>query len=667
MGFLSSIYLWLIPLTTLPLLIHLFFNRRYNLIEFSTIKFLKDLEIDSMKRVQIIEILLLIIRTLIILALILMLSRPIMKSQSFESYFESNKSIDCIIALDDSFSMTRSDNVQYIKDIYGSKIKDIVETLPEKSHLSIIKLSNEKLIFDGFRNEYNQDALIGRMEHGNINFKSFISSFHNKDKSINNELHILSDLQEYSFLTLDNKSLDGWNVFIHEINNINNNLSIILVDIREDIITINQEIQIDVSIQNNGQENARNALLILSIDNLNVGQQQINLDPGETTTYSFFTVLNTPGNHASTIELVHDDFDADNTYLFNLDIPENINVGLLGDSNDDLLFLENSLKAFNYNYKNITIRYPNEILMNENLLVGNDVTFICGYNYIIDNNLESSITDALNNGSSIFIFPSTNDRVDNIKTSFFDFISFDYTELDFNEYDNERSIQLSSKNLINDDLIDIFGGPNNQSDFKYMKLYKFFDFPSDKKSNIVIEGMSIWNTYSIYNGKVNIVGFIPRLEWTDFPIKASFISWVNYCLTENLNNLNLIYEIGDKYINSSSESTIISPDSKRYKQRSNTEDLFKFSVRGIHVVEGADFIQKIFVNPSINELKFNRIENKKLKELFANPLILAKNSKIDEKIKMARVGIELWKYFLYLSIILIIIEMVISNQFFRKD
>ena len=79
------------------------------------------------------------------------------------------------------------------------------------------------------------------------------------------------------------------------------------------------------------------------------------------------------------------------------------------------------------------------------------------------------------------------------------------------------------------------------------------------------------------------------------------------------------------------------------------------------------FIQKIFVNPSINELKFNRIENEKLKELFANPLILAKNSKIDEKIKMARVGIELWKYFLYLSIILIIIEMVISNQFFRRD
>ena len=37
------------------------------------------------------------------------------------------------------------------------------------------------------------------------------------------------------------------------------------------------------------------------------------------------------------------------------------------------------------------------------------------------------------------------------------------------------------------------------------------------------------------------------------------------------------------------------------------------------------------------------------------------------KIKEARIGVELWKYFLYISIILILIEMVISNQFFRRD
>ena len=38
----------------------------------------------------------------------------------------------------------------------------------------------------------------------------------------------------------------------------------------------------------------------------------------------------------------------------------------------------------------------------------------------------------------------------------------------------------------------------------------------------------------------------------------------------------------------------------------------------------------------------------------------------DRILKEARIGKELWKIFLYLAIMLIIIEMVISNQFFRR-
>ena len=139
MGFLSSIYLWLIPLSTLPVLIHLFYNKQFRMVEFSTIKFLKDLEIDSMRRVRIIEILLLIIRTLIILFIILMISRPILKSNSFNSYFNSTKPISCVIAIDDSFSVTRSNELPYIRDLFSKKIKAIISSLQNKSMVKIVK------------------------------------------------------------------------------------------------------------------------------------------------------------------------------------------------------------------------------------------------------------------------------------------------------------------------------------------------------------------------------------------------------------------------------------------------------------------------------------------------------------------------------------------------
>ena len=661
MAFLSSIYLWLIPLSTLPLLIHLFYNRKYHLIEFSSIKFLKDLEIDSMKRIHIIELLLLLIRTLIILFLILMLSRPVFKSESFESYFKSTKSLYCVIALDDSFSMTRSDKSIYLRDLFSDKIEAIVKTLPSKAHLSIMKISNERIIFNGLKEEYSSNVLVGKMGQGNTDFSYFINHIQSKNIDFNKEIHILSDLQDYPFLNIPDESFNEWNLFVHEMNYIQNNLSITSVDIKNDIIALNRELQIDVEIQNNGIESAKNGLLVLNIDNLNVGQQQIALEPGESSIFSFFTVLTSPGIHMSNINLIYDNYSADNTYLFDLNIPENINIGLLGYSNDDFLFINNSLKAFNNNYKNLTITYPNQILSNENYLIDNDATFIFGYNYIEENNLESSLLESVENGSSIYIFPSSNERLDDINPDFFDFISMDVSKINFKEYSMKNHVEISSENIVNPDLINIFG------DNTYVNLYKFFSFPGNKKSNILINGTSIWNSYPISNGSVDVLGFIPRLEWTNFPIQAQFLSWVDYCITRNQDNLDAAYEIGEQFNGSGEDYTIILPDLRKYEYRGVGDDLFKFNLRGRYLIEKRGESREIIVNPYSKELYFNRISNQKLIELFPNISIFNLNEKNYDKIEKARIGIELWKYFLYLVIILILIEMVISNQFFRRN
>ena len=121
MDFLSSFYLWLLPLSTLPLIIHLFFNRKYRTIEYSSIEFLKVLKVDSMKKIRIVEILLLILRTLIIIFIILMLSKPTIQG-SFAKTISPSNPIFCLIAIDDSFSMTRSNNTVKILDFYSQDL-----------------------------------------------------------------------------------------------------------------------------------------------------------------------------------------------------------------------------------------------------------------------------------------------------------------------------------------------------------------------------------------------------------------------------------------------------------------------------------------------------------------------------------------------------------------
>ena len=663
MGFLSSIYLWLIPLASLPVLIHLFFNKRYKLIEFSTVKFLKDLEVDSMRKVKLVEMLLLIIRTLIILFIIIMCSRPVIKSNTFGSYLSANDTIECVIGLDDSFSITRAVDHSYLKDIYDQNVKEIINTLPPKSHISIIKLSSGKVVFDGFKSEYDTSLLLGKTGDGNIDLLPTIKALENKNKKASKEFHLITDLQSYSFSKLDYNLLENWNVFIHKVDFIEDNLSIIAVEIDNDIITINKEIKIDVTIQNNGDVDAKNALIVLNIDKINVGQQLVDIKAGEKNIYSFFTVINSTGQHPASIDVSYDNLKGDNLFLFELNIPNSIEIGLLGDYSEDMMFVENSLKAYNQTYENVIIRYQGEILENENLLISNDVTFIFGYDYIVEKSIEQSISEALDNGGTFFIIPSQKDVARKIKTDFFDFIGFDYSELTF----NSNTIELTANNILNDNFISILNGPSNNSNKEYMNLYNFFSFTPNNKSNILIDGMSIWNSYKIFNGNIHIIGFIPRLEWTDFPLKPSFLSWINYCTTQDLRNKTLMQEVGDTFIDINSSYTIVSPKLEMFKHIQEQTDVYTFSNQGIYTLDNEGLIKEIIVNPSYNELYYEQIGSEELTELFANIFIIPSNGSIREEIITNRFGVEIWKYFLYLSVFLIIIEMVISNQFFRRN
>ena len=65
MSFLGPIYLWLLPLVSVPLIIYLLNRRKTKNIYYSTLRFLKYLNKDSIKKINFINNLLLVIRTLI--------------------------------------------------------------------------------------------------------------------------------------------------------------------------------------------------------------------------------------------------------------------------------------------------------------------------------------------------------------------------------------------------------------------------------------------------------------------------------------------------------------------------------------------------------------------------------------------------------------------------
>ena len=663
MGFLSSMYLWLLPLSTLPLLIHLFYNRKFKTVNFSSIKFLKILKIDTIRKVRIIEILLLVIRTLIVLFIILMLSKPVMKSKSFSS-LTSNNPMVCVIALDDSFSMTKSKKIISINDFYSDDINKIIRTLPLNSKINIVSLTDTTTLYSGLMNNFN-NKVSGKMKSTYSDYSLLSDYLDNFSSEFNKEVHIFSDLQESSFRNVDINQSEDWNVFIHDLSTSENNISIISAKIINEIPTINKEIEIEVLVQNDSPENIKNALLILNIDNMNIGQHQFDLSGFEVKTYRFKTILTSPGEHVCSFELIYDNLFGDNFYYFPIRINSDINIGILSNSNTDHYFLESALKALSDSNKEISYNFKSTLINDQSMIVENDINFIFGYDFISNNNIESSIIDHFNNAGDTYIFPSKDENIKSTDNDFFEFLSYDQNTVHWVEYDSTSFYNVSEKNIYSSTINNLFIPTAKNTADPFFKIFKHFQFSDYKNPVILIDGKSAWEKIESQGGSINLLGFNFNLNWTNLPMKASFISFIDLLINMSIYSEIKLYESGDYLKQDNKEKIIKTPDNKIFIINNNS-DPFMFSNPGIYSTKENQKSLNMYVNPPYIELLYNKVDFKTMRDLYENVYIVQNEKNLEDYIKTSRIGVELWRYFLYMAILLIIIEMVISNQFFRR-
>lgn len=158
MTFLNPNFLWLMPLVAVPVIIHLLAKRKSRIIEFPSLKFLKLLEQDALKKFNIKQLLLLIIRTLMILFLILAFARPTLDHSDGFALKAGSTDI-FIIALDNTAS-----NRALIEDMEIAWITDLASELSEKGYrvmyadVSTFRLTERlDLIVPGFDGVFEGD------------------------------------------------------------------------------------------------------------------------------------------------------------------------------------------------------------------------------------------------------------------------------------------------------------------------------------------------------------------------------------------------------------------------------------------------------------------------------------------------------------------------------
>ena len=138
MQFKNPEILYFLILLILPILVHLFQLRRFKKQEFTNVKLLKELEVQTRKSATIKKWLLLATRLLLLSCLILAFAQPF-----FDAKDTTNKGNELIILLDNSFSMQAKGAKG---ELLKRSIQDLLEELPENQSFSL--LTNSEIFWD---------------------------------------------------------------------------------------------------------------------------------------------------------------------------------------------------------------------------------------------------------------------------------------------------------------------------------------------------------------------------------------------------------------------------------------------------------------------------------------------------------------------------------------
>src|SRR5688500_503354 len=105
MAFLSPIFLGGLVLASVPIIIHLLNRRRFRLVDWAPMKYLKLTIKTNRRRMRIEQFILLAVRTLVVLVLILAVARPVLSATGMGSWLGARGRTARLIVIDDSLSM----------------------------------------------------------------------------------------------------------------------------------------------------------------------------------------------------------------------------------------------------------------------------------------------------------------------------------------------------------------------------------------------------------------------------------------------------------------------------------------------------------------------------------------------------------------------------------
>jgi hypothetical protein len=333
LSFLNGSVLAVAAATIIPLLIYLFARKKPKRVEFSSIRFIVASQKKQNKRINLLNILLLIIRMMIILFTILALARPTLKTPYLKSSTEHPPTAIAII-LDTSYSMDYLVGTQSNLE-KGKAIISKINSMLSDQDIVLLLTSDEKW------NRLNGNLHFGKLparEMENISitympltYSKLVREAQDKlsqSQMPNREIYIITDGQkqelpqknDYPIFLLQTSPHDDWS-----------NLS--CQNAKPGAQLVNRKISNAVSFElvNHSPQPRTDILCRLYMDGRTIAEKFTEVTPMQRKVESFPIQVENTGWHSGYVEIQDERLPADNRSYFSFYFDLNPQIGVISD------------------------------------------------------------------------------------------------------------------------------------------------------------------------------------------------------------------------------------------------------------------------------------------------------------------------------------------------
>jgi hypothetical protein len=336
MGFLNLAFLVGLVAAAVPIVIHLLNRRRVKRVKFSSLEFLDEVNKQRMRRINLRRILILILRTLAVLAVVVAFARPTLRSGFL---FAGSVPKNVVVCLDASFSMGVAMETGTAFDAAKKIAGDIVDEAGNSDAINVVVFGKhaEALLEQGTRNQGVVRSSIDRVALSNetTSIRAGIDralELIAKSDVEGGEIYVVSDFRASDDSSFVDEAALPQNVrvyFIPVYDEDIDNVSIDKVGVPRKLLRPGEVVKVSVTATNHARQTPASVPLEIVVEGDRKAEQVLELAPSGTQTVSFPLSIAEPGRYHGRVAKNRDRLPVDDDRFFLIEVSNTIPVTVM--------------------------------------------------------------------------------------------------------------------------------------------------------------------------------------------------------------------------------------------------------------------------------------------------------------------------------------------------